>query len=115
MRKQRNWLILRAIVILLVMVGGAILLHLFPVGSLFTSQQLQLVHVLTFYVCVGVAFLACAALFYALYRFRHSQGVTTKHFHRRFSTELLWTVIPFIILVLLLIPVCIALWKSYGG
>lgn len=113
MTKQRKWLALRAIIILLAILGGAVLLHLSPIGSLLTSQQLYFVHLLTFYICSGVVLLVCIALFYALYRFRRSQGGTAIHFHRRFSTEILWTAIPFIILVLLLIPVCI-IFKTHG-
>ena len=58
-------------------------------------------HRLAFYLCCALAVVVFIAMLYSLCRFRQSKKT---HFHRRFSLEMLWTVIPFIILLALAFP-----------
>ena len=44
------------------------------------------------------------ALFYALLRIHRKQAQKGTNFHKHISAELLWTAIPLVILVILILP-----------
>ncbi len=76
-----------------------------PVGVTPVSREIYDLHMLAFYICCAIGFVVFGALIYLLIKFRRSKGSqpdTTIHEH--LGIEILWTVIPFLILVGLAIP-----------
>ena len=56
-------------------------------------------HNLIMLVCVGIFIVVFGAMFYSLFKHRKSVGHKAAHFHENTTVEIIWTVIPFVILV----------------
>lgn len=80
-----------------------------PYGVTPVSQEIYLLHMAGFYVCCGIGVLVFGVLIYSLIKFRKSKGAKASHFHEHLGIEILWTTIPFLILVALAIPATIVL------
>ncbi|MDA0150619.1 cytochrome c oxidase subunit II [Vibrio sp. LaRot3] len=68
------------------------------------SGQVYELHMLIFYICCAIAFVVFGAMFYSIYRHRKSKGAVAAHFHESTKVEVIWTVIPIIILIAMAIP-----------
>lgn len=68
------------------------------------SHEIYTLHMLIFYVCVVIGIIVFGVLIYSLIEHRKSKGAKPADFHSSISIEVLWAVIPFIILVLMAIP-----------
>ncbi|WP_417801481.1 cytochrome c oxidase subunit II [Vibrio europaeus] len=68
------------------------------------SEQVYDLHMLIFYICCAIAVVVFGAMFYSMYHHRKSKGAVAAHFHESTKVEVVWTVIPIIILVLMAIP-----------
>nr|WP_232061063.1 cytochrome c oxidase subunit II [Vibrio taketomensis] len=68
------------------------------------SQEVYDLHMLIFYICCAIAFVVFGAMFYSIYKHRKSKGAVAAHFHESTKVEIIWTVIPIIILVAMAIP-----------
>ncbi|KGY13097.1 cytochrome B559 subunit alpha [Vibrio tubiashii] len=68
------------------------------------SEQVYELHMLIFYICCAIAVVVFGVMFYSMYHHRKSKGVVAAHFHESTKVEVIWTVIPIIILVLMAIP-----------
>ena len=62
-------------------------------------------HMEVFWICVGIAVVVFGAMIYTLVKFRHSQGAVadTNMLHST-KVEIIWTIIPVLILVVMAIP-----------
>lgn len=80
-----------------------------PYGVTPVSHQQYELHMAALIVCTIIGIFVFGALFYSLYKFRHSKGAKPAHFHENMGVEIAWTVIPFLILVGLAIPATIVL------
>ncbi len=56
-------------------------------------------HSLIMLVCLGIFVVVFGAMFYSLIKHRKSVGHQAAHFHENTTVEIIWTVIPFVILV----------------
>jgi cytochrome c oxidase subunit 2 len=56
-------------------------------------------HNLIMLVCLGIFVVVFGAMFYSLIKHRKSAGHEAAHFHENTTVEIIWTVIPFVILV----------------
>jgi cytochrome c oxidase subunit 2 len=56
-------------------------------------------HNLIMLVCLGIFVVVFGAMFYSLIKHRKSAGHQAAHFHENTTVEIIWTVIPFVILV----------------
>src|SRR6202030_4567983 len=76
-----------------------------PIGVTDLSRDMYGLHMEVFWICVGIAVLVFGAMIYALIKFRHSQGAVpdTTMLHST-GVEIIWTVIPVVILVVMAIP-----------
>ena len=74
------------------------------VGVTPVSHQIYDLHMLIFYICLAIGVGVFAALFYAIYAFRKSRGAVAANYHESFWVEILWTAIPLVLVVLMLIP-----------
>ena len=75
-----------------------------PVGVTETSRQVYDLHMLILWVCVAIGVVVFGAMIYSMIYHRKSRGAVASQFHESMTAELVWTVIPFIILVVMAIP-----------
>ncbi len=68
------------------------------------SRDIYHLHMAIFWICVAVGIAVFSVMFYAIVHHRKSKGVKAAHFHENTTIEIIWTVIPFIILVVMAIP-----------
>ena len=76
-----------------------------PLGVTSLSRDIYALHMEVFWVCVGIAVVVFGVMIYALVKFRRSQGAKpdTTLLHST-TVEIVWTVIPVVILVVMAIP-----------
>ena len=75
-----------------------------PVGVTEISKSVYDLHMLIFWICCVIAVGVFAVLFYSVYAHRKSRGVAPATFHESTTIEIIWTVIPFVILVAMAVP-----------
>ena len=68
------------------------------------SHEIYRLHMAAFYICCVIGILVFGILIYSLIKFRKSKGAVSAHFHEHLGIEILWTTIPFLILVALAVP-----------
>jgi len=61
-------------------------------------------HSLVLWVCLAIFVGVFAFMFYAVFKHRKSTGHKAAHFHENTLVEIIWTVVPFIVLIALAIP-----------
>ena len=76
-----------------------------PIGVTSLSRNIYALHMEVFWICVGIAVVVFGVMIYALVKFRHSQGAVpdTTMVHST-KVEIIWTIIPVVILVVMAIP-----------
>ncbi len=76
-----------------------------PIGVTQLSRDIYTLHMEVFWVCVAIAVVVFGVMIYALVKFRHSQGAVadTTLVHST-KVEIIWTIIPVVILVAMAIP-----------
>lgn len=76
-----------------------------PTGVTELARDMYGLHMEVFWICVGIAIVVFGAMIYTLVKFRHSQGAVadTTMLHST-KVEIIWTIIPVIILVVMAIP-----------
>ena len=76
-----------------------------PVGVTDLSRAMYALHMEVFWICVGIAVVVFGMMIYTLLKFRRSQGAIpdTAMLHST-KVEVIWTVIPVVILVVIAIP-----------
>jgi cytochrome c oxidase subunit II len=76
-----------------------------PLGVTSLSRDIYALHMEVFWICVGIAVAVFGVMIYALVKFRRSQGAIpdTTLLHST-TVEIIWTVIPAVILVVMAIP-----------
>lgn len=80
-----------------------------PVGVTSISRTAYGLHMLAFWICVGIGVVVFGTLFWAVFRHRKSRGAVAASFHENKALEIAWTVIPFLILVVMAVPATQAL------
>jgi len=68
------------------------------------AHEIYHLHTLILVICVIIFVVVFGAMFYALWKHRKSVGHKAEQFHENTTVEILWTVIPFLILVGMAIP-----------
>ena len=68
------------------------------------SRDVYGLHMLVFWVCVVIGVAVFGTMFYSIYFHRKSRGYKASNFHESTKIEILWTIIPTVILVVLAIP-----------
>ncbi|MBW8371846.1 MAG: cytochrome c oxidase subunit II [Thiobacillus sp.] len=63
------------------------------------AQDVFDLHNLIMLVCLGIFIVVFGAMFYSLLKHRKSAGHQAAHFHENTTVEVIWTVIPFVILM----------------
>lgn len=73
------------------------------------SRSVYDLHVYILWVCVAIGIGVFSVMFYSLYHHRKSRGVVPAQFHESTRVEVVWTIIPFLILLSIAIPATKAL------
>ncbi len=68
------------------------------------SKNVYDIHMMIFWVCCVIGILVFGAMFYSIWRHRKSKGAVAATFHESTTIEIVWTAIPFAILVGVAIP-----------
>jgi cytochrome c oxidase subunit II len=78
-----------------------------------TSRAVQHLHMQIFYICVVIGVLVFGAMFYSMYKFRKSKGAVAATWSHSTVAEIIWTVVPIVILVVMCIPATRVLYQMY--
>jgi cytochrome c oxidase subunit 2 len=73
------------------------------------SQEAYSLHTLILWICVAIGIVVFGAIFISIIKHRKSKGVQPAQFHESTAVEIVWTVIPFLILIGMAIPATKAL------
>ena len=77
-----------------------------PEGVTILSKKIYDLHMLILWICVAIAVVVFGAMIYSLIRFRKSQGAEAdKTLVHSTKVEIVWTVIPIVILVGMAVPI----------
>ena len=68
------------------------------------ARQMYDLHAFIFWICVVIFVVVFGVMFYSIYRHRKSVGHRAAHFHESAIVEIVWTVIPFLILLFMAFP-----------
>jgi len=68
------------------------------------ASQIYDLHMLIVWVCLGIFIVVFGAMFYSIYKHRKSVGHKAVQFHENHLLEVIWTIIPVIILVAMAYP-----------
>lgn len=75
-----------------------------PVGVTTISPKVHNLHMTVFWICVVIGVLVFGVMLYSLVKHRKAAGHQAVHFHESTTVEIIWTIIPFIILIAMAIP-----------
>lgn len=73
-------------------------------GVTTSAQHAYDAHMLALWICVAIGALVFGAMAVAMFRFRKSRGVTPATFTHNTTAEIIWTVVPIILLVIMAVP-----------
>lgn len=73
-------------------------------GVTTSAQHAYDAHMLALWICVAIGALVFGAMAVAMFRFRKSRGVTPATFTHNTTAEVIWTVVPIILLVIMAVP-----------
>jgi len=73
-------------------------------GASDISLEVYELHMLMLWICVVIGVLVFGVMFYSMVMHRKSTGAKAANFHENVKVEVLWTVIPFIILIAMAWP-----------
>ena len=68
------------------------------------AQQMYDLHSFIFWVCVVIFIGVFGVMFYSIFKHRKSVGHTAQQFHENTTVEIIWTIIPFLILLFMAFP-----------
>ena len=68
------------------------------------GRELYGLHMLVFWICVGIGILVFGAMGWSIIHHRKSKGAQAANFHESTTIEVLWTVVPLLILIAIAIP-----------
>ena len=80
-----------------------------------TSERIQHLHNLTLGVCVVIGLVVFGAMFWSMLFHRKSKGAVAAQFSHNTTAEVIWTVVPIVILVGLAIPATDTLFRMYDN
>ncbi len=80
-----------------------------PQGVTPISREAYDLHMLIFWVCVAIGVVVFGVMIYSMIKHRKSKGAVPAQFHESTTVEILWTIVPFLILIGMAIPATKAL------
>lgn len=85
-----------------------------PEGVTEVSRQVYGLHMQIFWWCVAIGVVVFGVMIYTMIVHRKSRGAKASNFHEHTLLEVVWTVIPFIILIIMAIPATKTLREIYN-
>lgn len=77
------------------------------------SRDIHDLHMLILWICVGIGVLVYGLMIYSIANHRKSKGVVPATFHENTRLEIIWTIIPFVILLAMAVPATKVMVKAY--
>ncbi|MCC7413484.1 MAG: cytochrome c oxidase subunit II [Gammaproteobacteria bacterium] len=77
------------------------------------AHEVYDLHMLILWICVAIGLAVYAVMLYSIFNHRKSKGAVAAQFHEHPTLEVVWTVIPAVVLVLMAIPATQAMIKLY--
>ena len=68
------------------------------------ARQMYDLHTFIVWICIAIFIVVFSIMFYSIFRHRKSSGRQAAHFHESTTVEIIWTVIPFLILLFMAFP-----------
>jgi cytochrome c oxidase subunit 2 len=116
LRKNKPWLALMSSVLTLVSTEALAQWGLnMPEGITGISRDTYSLHMTIFIICVLIGVVVYGVLFFSLIKYRKSKGAVPAKFHHSTKVEVLWTVVPFLILIGMAIPSTRVLTQIYDA
>ena len=84
-------------------------------GATQVSNAVFDLHMIIFWICVVIGIVVFGAMFWSMIVHRRSTGQTAAHFHENTTVEILWTLVPLLILVAMAIPATKTLIEMYDN
>jgi len=84
-----------------------------PKGVTEVSQAAYDIHMIMIWICTVIGVAVFGFMFYVMFAHRKSKGVTPANFHENLTVEILWTIVPALILIVMAVPATTALLKVY--
>ncbi|HHJ11582.1 MAG TPA: cytochrome c oxidase subunit II, partial [Chromatiales bacterium] len=75
-----------------------------PPGVTEISNRVYDLHMMVLWICVAIGVVVFGAMFYSILKHRKSTGHEPAQFHESTKVEIIWTTIPFLILIGMAIP-----------
>lgn len=85
-----------------------------PAGVTDVGHSIYDLHMLILWVCVVIGVVVFGVMFYSIFMHRKSRGVTPATFHESTAVEVAWTVVPFLILLVMAVPATKTLIEVYN-
>ncbi len=82
-------------------------------GVTTVSRDIFGLHMNILWWCVGIGVVVFGVMFYTMLAHRKSKGAKAENFHESTTLEIIWTVIPFVILIIMAIPATTTLKQIY--
>lgn len=79
-----------------------------------TSKEIYDLHMYIFWICVAIGVLVYGIMAWSIYYHRKSKGAKASQFHENTVLEVVWTVIPFLILIAVAVPATSAMFRAYN-
>ena len=84
------------------------------VGVTDVSHRVHDLHMFSLWVCVAIGVVVFGVMFYSIFVHRKSRGAVASHFHESTKLEIAWTVVPFLILLVMAVPATKVLTDIYN-
>ena len=68
------------------------------------GEEIQAIHNLVMWIIVGISIVVFGAMFWSILKHRKSVGHKASNFHENTTIEIIWTVIPVVILIAMAFP-----------
>jgi cytochrome c oxidase subunit 2 len=86
-----------------------------PQGVTAVSREVYDLHMLIFWICVVIAIGVFGVMFWSIFHHRKSRGAVPAQFHESTLVEIVWTVVPMLILIGMAVPATKTLVKMYDS
>jgi len=85
--------------------GGPLVRQLnMPVGVTKIAQEQHFLHTVMMILCTVIFLAVFAVMFYSIWKHRKSVGHKAANFHESVVVEVIWTIVPFVIVILMALP-----------
>ena len=68
------------------------------------AREQQWLHWFMFIVCTVIFIAVFGVMFYSIWKHRKSKGYKAANFHESVTVEIIWTIVPFVIVILMALP-----------